>query len=602
LNNSVAMRGVGYYNRLAGWIDAVHPEGQLKPDSFTTRANVNSGDREGVRLALDIAPTDNLTITPRFIYQKVAMEGWNRVDEFNILANPFTTTRPTVTLGDNKQFIQLDEPFTDKFQLGDLNIKYDFGGALLTSITSLTNRDILVVRDATALTGSVTGGSIGLPEDVYTLNAPLYDATRAKGWTQELRLSNNNSKDRLQWVVGGFYADTRRSYAQTLVVNGFTALSGIPSQSTYAPNDNLYWSDLHYKDRQYALFGEGTFAVTDRFSLTAGLRYYNYKVDKTLIFDGLFSPAEPLLLPGITKAHGFAPRFIASYKVSDSTTLNAQASKGFRLGGFNDPILQPLCSPDDLVTFGGFQRWKDETAWNYEIGSKSRLWGGRGSLNASAFYVDVRDLQVVVTAGTCSSRIVVNVPRSRSVGGELEFAYAPTDNIDFSISGGYNDSKVRSTINGTEAVVEDTGIREGNRLPSVPKFQMAAAATLNQPFSTATTGYATATYQHVGSRYTQLGDQEPGVGVIDLNHFGANTIGGPLTQSTFTFNPLLPAYDIVNLRLGVRHGGWDIALYCNNLTNEKAFLAIDRERGFFARMGFLTNQPRTIGITSRVDF
>ncbi len=65
---------------------------------------------------------------------------------------------------------------------------------------------------------------------------------------------------------------------------------------------------------------------------------------------------------------------------------------------------------------------------------------------------------------------------------------------------------------------------------------------------------------------------------------------------------MLPAYDIVNLRLGIRHGIWDIALYCNNLTNERAFLALDRERGLRARVGFLTNQPRTIGINSRVDF
>ena len=89
---------------------------------------------------------------------------------------------------------------------------------------------------------------------------------------------------------------------------------------------------------------------------------------------------------------------------------------------------------------------------------------------------------------------------------------------------------------------------------------------------------------------------------MNLNSFGNNTIGGPLTQSTFTYNPELPAYDIVNLRLGVRHANWDIALYVNNLTDERAFLALDQERGTRARIGFLTNQPRTFGITTRLDF
>jgi len=75
-----------------------------------------------------------------------------------------------------------------------------------------------------------------------------------------------------------------------------------------------------------------------------------------------------------------------------------------------------------------------------------------------------------------------------------------------------------------------------------------------------------------------------------------------LTQKTFTYDPLLPAYDIVNLRFGVRHGNWDTALYINNLTDERAFLALDQERGTRARIGYLTNQPRTFGLTTRVDF
>jgi iron complex outermembrane receptor protein len=615
LTGTVALRAVGYYEHLAGWMDAVQPFGSAHPGDSSVIKNVNDGNREGVRVALDLAPTDNLTITPRFVYQNVAMEGWNREDVFNILANPYTTTRPAITLGGNRQFTQIGEPYTDKFSLGDLDIKYDFGPVLLTSVTSFTGRGIDVVRDAGALTSSITGGSIGLPEDVYTLNSPLFDLTNAHGWTQELRFSGGKEKDRLQWVVGGFYSDSRRHYGQHLVVDGFEALSGIPTTGIDAPKDNLFWSDLNYTNRQYSIFGEGTFAVTSQFSVTAGLRYYHYKEDKGQIFDGIFANdnngTSLVEQPGTVKANGWAPRFIASYKVGDSTTINAQASRGFRLGGINDPLNVPLCTPQDLATFSGRDTWKDETAWNYEIGSKSRLWGGRGSLNASAFYVDVKDLQVTVTAGSCSSRLIFNVPKARSIGGELEFALAPTDNFDFSLSAGYNNSEVRSTIPGSEDLVLATGIRSGNRLPSVPKFQMAAAATFQQPIGTSSNGYLNATYQHVGSRYTQLADQEPGVGnaawisgsgVLNIDSFGATTIGGPLTQSTFTFNPLLPAYDIVNLRLGLRHGAWDIALYCNNLTDKKALLALDRERGFRARVGFLTNQPRTIGINSRVDF
>jgi iron complex outermembrane recepter protein len=595
LGDRAALRIVGYYDRLAGWMDAVQPDLSIKK-------NVNTGDRFGVRAAVEIAPNDRLTVTPRFVYQKLEADGWNRTDIYNILANPFTTTRPAVTLGDRKLFTQIDEPYTDKFYLADLNVAYDLGGVTLTSITSYTHRDILVVRDAGALTSSITGGSLGLPENVYTLDSPLNDATKAHGWTEELRFSGG--RDRFRWVAGGFYSDATKKYAQDLVVAGFTALSGIPSQGLRAPTDHLFFSDLSYDTRQYAFFGEGTFSVTDRFSLTGGLRYYNYKDDKQQIFDGIFgndnNGVSLASQPGTTKADGIAPRFIASYKVTDSTTVNAQVAKGFRLGGINDPLNVPLCSAQDLVVFGGRPGFKDEAAWNYEIGSKSRLMGGRGSFNVSAFYVDIKDLQVVVTAGSCSSRLVFSVPKARSVGGELEFALAPSDRFDFAVSAGYNDSQLRSTVrDGTGAVV--SGIEEGRRLPSVPKFQAALAATYQQPISPGFQGYLSGTYQHVGSRFTQVGDDVPGFGVVDLLALG-HEIGGPLTQNTFTFNPELPAYDILNFRLGVRFSNFDVALFANNVTDEKAFLALDRERGLLARVGYLTNQPRTIGITTRLDF
>ena len=107
--------------------------------------------------------------------------------------------------------------------------------------------------------------------------------------------------------------------------------------------------------------------------------------------------------------------------------------------------------------------------------------------------------------------------------------------------------------------------------------------------------------QYIGSRFTQIGDQAAGFGIVDLNSFGANTIGGPLTQSTFTFNPELPAYDIANLRLGFTSGRWDVALFVNNLIDEKALLALDQERGTRARVGYLVNQPRTFGVTTRIN-
>ena len=82
-----------------------------------------------------------------------------------------------------------------------------------------------------------------------------------------------------------------------------------------------------------------------------------------------------------------------------------------------------------------------------------------------------------------------------------------------------------------------------------------------------------------------------------MTTFGANTIGGPLTQQFFNYDAILPAYDLVNLRVGLRKENWDVALYANNLFDENPLLAFDRERGTRARIFYLTGQPRTIGVS-----
>ena len=108
------------------------------------------------------------------------------------------------------------------------------------------------------------------------------------------------------------------------------------------------------------------------------------------------------------------------------------------------------------------------------------------------------------------------------------------------------------------------------------------------------------TYQHIGSRFTQVGDED--LVRLDLLSFGQNTIGRPLTANVFTYDPRLPAYDIVNLRAGVRRNRGDIAAYVNNVTDERALLSLDQERGTRARIGYLTNQPRTFGVATRLNF
>ena len=593
LGEVAAARVTAYNTVLGGFMDAVQPDG-------STNEDVNSGRRTGARVAVLVQPNERLSITPRVIYQDVSMDGWNRIDVYNILANPFTTTRPAFTLGERQLFTQFEEPYSDQFLLGDVKIEYDFGNVLLTSITSVTNRDVEVVRDSTALFASVAGGTIGLPAGAYTLDAPLIDTTAAEAVTEELRLSG--AAGRVNWVGGLFYSNAERSYGQSLPVTGFEDASGIPTQGEHAARDELFWSDLLYDFDQFALFGEVSVAITERFHLSGGLRWYDFDEQRVQTFDGIFADAGTNV--GDTGATGAAPRVIASYDVTDATQVNAQISKGFRLGGINDPLNTPICTPRDLETFGNRGTWEDEELWNYEAGAKSTFLGGRGTLNVSGFYMDIRNLQATVTAGSCSSRIIFNVPESRSAGMELEVAAQPTPLFDFALAASVADGRLQSTLESFDADGNSTGIiagiEDGKRLPTTPLFQATAAATWRWLMGR-WVGYLSGTFQHVGSRFTQIGDQAAGFGMVNLLAL-PNTIGGPLTHDTFHFNPELPAYNILNVRLGVLNGVWDIAFFINNVTDERALLALDQERGTLARVGYLTNPPRRFGVATRFDF
>jgi len=177
-------------------------------------------------------------------------------------------------------------------------------------------------------------------------------------------------------------------------------------------------------------------------------------------------------------------------------------------------------------------------------------------------------------------------------------SFEPVEGLAFSLNGSVVEAEFDSTVvDGLGNVIG--GIREGNRLPTVPNFQMAAAASYTWPVDDGADAYVGASFQHVGSRYTQPSDQEnnPRSFVSGLP-FG----GAPGTNATVV-DLKLPSYDYVNLSAGIDwDNGLGVMIYVNNLFDENALLSFDRERGGRARLGFNIGQPRIIGVTVRKRF
>jgi len=616
ITDTAAARAAVYWHHLPGFIDAIQPGGGVKKDA-------NDGDRTGMRLALLLKPNDELSITPRVVYQNLTTNGYPRVDLYNILANPYTAISP-VSIGNLEQYTQQREGLLDQFVLGDLKVDYNLGPATLTSVTSYTHRNVRVLRDATQLTGSVTVDILGnVPniEAAARVNSPLYDRTSLNVVSEEIRLGSSGN-EQVEWLVGGFFQHVNRRYGQDLPTPGYDALISTPGSATNAPVDTPFFSDLSYRLKQYAAFGEATWHVTTQLALTGGLRYYRFTEDKNVLFAGAFAgetfvpdtnPPVPGVIPASTHSSGTSPRGIISYKLTDDVQLNAQAARGFRLGGINDPINLPLCSPTDRVVFGNQSNWKDEKTWNYEIGAKTQWLDRRVTFNIAAFYADIKDLQATTTAGTCSSRVVFNVPTARSEGVEAELFARPNANWDFGVSATLIDAKLTSSVTSTDQlgnVVVVGGLADGNRLPTAPKAQASASVGYTLPLAQSRDFFANVTVQYVGSSFSQFENEEPGFGAIcagcpsaaNPNAARLIVLGGPLSTALITFNPELPSYTLANLRFGLKSDHWQVAGYVNNITDKNAELALDYERGRSARVGFLTNQPRTYGVYGRYDF
>jgi iron complex outermembrane recepter protein len=599
LGEIAALRIVGYYNELPGFIDVKGLNDEVVDE------DVDTGSKTGGRIALTIQPNDSITITPRIVYQKLDTDGFPRIDDFNILANPYTTTQPQVNIGDRQQYVQLEEGLDDDFMLADLKMEFEFGSVALTSVSSYTDREVVVTRDATTLTGSVSY-DIGFP-DIVRLNSALVDTTDLKAFSQELRLASTGAGP-FEWLIGAFYQDVDRDYSQYLPTPGWDAATGIDNASLNAVSDSPFFSGLDYSFKQFALFGEATWHFSDQWALTGGVRYYDFDEDRILNFGGAFADVTEDL-PGSTSSDGFSPRAILAFNPSDDVQLTAQVSRGFRLGGINDPINVPLCSPEDVLIFGNQQTFDDETVWNYELGAKMQFADRRVTFNVAAFYSDIEDLQATTDAGTCSSRIVFNVPKARSVGVEAELFARPNDNWDFGIAATWVNAELKSTVastSGGETVVVG-GLEDGKRLPTAPEFQAVASLGYSVDFNSDLQGFANLTLQYVGSSFSQFADNTDNAGVITSNQAAfpgsARLIPyGDPNVTTITFASELPSYDLGNLRFGVRKDQWELAAFVNNLWDERAYLALDRERGRSARDGYLTNMPRTYGLSLHLDF
>jgi len=269
-------------------------------------------------------------------------------------------------------------------------------------------------------------------DDVVQLSAPVlkfHDTLESESFQQEIRLSG--SSETVDWLGGVFYYtnefkrgddgnrpmfifDTLSAHPAVVAINN--ALFGLPIPIAADGQIGIHASN---QDTDYlGVFGQATFNMSDRFSVTAGVRWQEESKDAAILHsvnDPSPSVVSLLLAPAAVSGAlsrdtdkvtwSLAPQF----SVTDETMLFATIANGFKSGGFN-------------TGFGGIpissREFKDEDIMHYEAGLKTTLADGRAQLAASMFMTNYDDYQDAAFVG--SQFTVGNAEEVELTGFELD--------------------------------------------------------------------------------------------------------------------------------------------------------------------------------------
>ena len=475
-------------------------------------------------------------------------------------------------------------------------------GTATLELGSLTLKSITAYRSMSAEFGRDCDNS---PEDVCR----THNRDKQNQFSQELQLSGKSFGDRLTWLTGLYYFHESASDRNDVRLIGgiYNALEqlpvllgptgpigpcppsaaglpvpgplGCPGNPNNIPLDFDLDSTIHVSTDSYAGFAQGSFAFTERFRATAGMRYTRERKDYELLllrrnsgvpalaavdsqgnFLQPYQPQKPTV-----DTDDWSPRAGVDFRATDDVFLYASVGKGFKSGGVNG---RP-------TTAYGALPFSPETLWSYEIGAKTELLDRRVRLNLAAFYNDYRNIQLNVLreVNGVFAADIQNGGKARGTGFEAELMARITPAFSLEGSAGFLDQKLTSISEAAYAA----GLRENSRLPRAPRWTFSGAATYAMP----------------------------------LGSVGSLTLRGDLTYRSGVWNDIVntvelyqPGFALMNARVAWLSSTerFEVALFGTNLA-DKRYIA--GGNGALDSLGIaegVEGRPREWGISARLHF
>ena len=558
LGEKAAIRLVGFSARDAGYIDNVLGEslGGTFDNADVVDKDVNAHEYKGGRAALRWLAGDNWTVDVGMVHQEL---DWSAFSDENFQRSG----RELASV------IFVPESHSDDWTQLAVTLQGELGLGQFTSATSYLKRDITDLRDSTDwaffdstflsypddCAGTPTWSNCAFafgpdPKSHYYLEGHLH------WFTQEFRL--RGATEKTSWLAGLFYQRMDlgghgfryiENYEDTQAFGFWNSEYGIQPGTT----DN---ADNAYRDNeltdQFAAFGEVSYSPDERWSFTAGLRWFwqtreswrqeQQPKGRESYFDDVEASTDD-----ITK------KLSVQYNINENAMIYALFSEGFRAGGRN------LTAPGTVLPLDYDSDFVD----NYELGYKSRWDGGRYTFNLTAFKMKWKDYQAeVVDPGSPPEYlvfVVTNLGDAEIDGISADFTATLWDSLEVGLNAEVLDPRV---TRGNDLI----GTQAGDRLPFSPEEKGAVWVDYTFPGEVAG-GHVYGRFQ-----WTYTGNR-------------LNGIWQPVT--------LEPAYQIADFKVGFESEDWEIYAYVDNLTDERAVV---RDWTGEPQGPVSLNPPRTWGL------
>ena len=565
ISNKLAVRFSGVHEELGGYFK------RYAEDTGSTVDDVGKTMTDGAQVAILWKPIDDLSVTPRLIYQRTELDGLPlALVSYNASSLSPIAIRPTsLTIAEP---FNVPESSSDEWGLTSLDFNYHRPWGTFVLSTSYFDRRTTDIEDQTVAVAQLFG--------IAPIASSITDQNHPRVQTAELRFASAFSGP-FQIVSGLYFEHSNTSGIQypPNVVPGLDAAAGGAFGT-----DLLFYSAERQVVIESAPYTEANYDIDSHWRVTAGIRATRIQSITGPIYSNGIANGGPTTTPLATLTDTTTtPKLSLQYRFSEDQQIYTTAAKGFRPGlPSGGQVPDAICGADlaklGVTTVNGqTQAVQPDTVWSYEVGEKTTWMNQRLSVDFDAFRINWDKIQQQVLLA-CGFPFIDNAGAARSQGVELDINARPTDRLSLELSGGFDDARFVETVPG--ALFES-----GDRVPQVPRQSGQLDADYHIPFGGGLMGFAHADYRYVGSSWS-------------TNNSNTNPDTGRVV-------PLIrPAYRIADVRGGVRYGSAEWALFIKNLTNEIANLsdtnAISLQAVGESRVA--VSPPRTVGIEVRYRY